>query len=180
MRQANKEIICERHVIPKLEDILTELHRAKYSSKIDLTERYHQIKLAENSSHITTFATHEGFHRYKRLIYGISSAFESFQKQIEIVISGCQKAKKISGNILIWGNSLEDHSNNLEKVFQLAHEHGVNLQPPNSYSTVMYSLPNESHQIQLKLTQLAIYKFPKAFDSSAKVGRRAIKQLQNL
>ena len=118
MRQAHKAIICERHVIPKLEDILTELHGAKYFSKIDLTEGYHHIKLAENSRHITTFATHEGLHRYKRLIYGIISASESFQKQIEIVIRGCQKAKNISDNILIWGNSLEDHNNNLEKVFQ--------------------------------------------------------------
>ena len=75
MRQANKAIIRERYVIPKLEDILTEIHGAKYFSKINLTEGYHQIKLAENSRHITPFATHEGLHRYKRLIYGISSAF---------------------------------------------------------------------------------------------------------
>ena len=43
MRQANKAIIRERHIILKIEDILTELHGAKYFSKIDLTEGYQII-----------------------------------------------------------------------------------------------------------------------------------------
>ena len=94
MQHANKAINCERHIIPKIEDILTELHGAKYFSKIDLTEGYHQIKLDQNSRHITNFATNQGLYRYKRLIYGKSSTFESFKKQIEITISGCPKAKK--------------------------------------------------------------------------------------
>ena len=91
MRQANKAIIRERH-IPKIEDILSELHGAKVFSKIDLREGYHQLMLHEDSRHITAFATHKGVHRYKRLIYGVSSAFESFQKKIEQVISGCEGA----------------------------------------------------------------------------------------
>ena len=60
MRQANKAIIRKRHIIPKIEDVLTERHGAKYFSKMDLTEGYHQIKLDSNSRHITTFVTHQG------------------------------------------------------------------------------------------------------------------------
>ena len=79
MRQANKAIIRERHIIPKIKDILTELHGTNYFSKIDLNEGYQQIKLDLNSRPITTFATHQGLYRYKRLIYCICSIFESFQ-----------------------------------------------------------------------------------------------------
>ena len=71
MRQLNQAIIRERHVIPKIEDILTELHGAKYFTKIDMRDGYHQILLEESNRHLTTFATHEGLFRYKRLIYGI-------------------------------------------------------------------------------------------------------------
>ena len=53
MRQANKAIIHECHIIPKIEDILTKLHGAKYFCKTDLTEGYHQIKLDPNSRHIS-------------------------------------------------------------------------------------------------------------------------------
>jgi len=116
MREANKAIIRERHIIPKLEDILTELSGATYFTKLDLTEGYHQIELKEESRHITTFATHLGLFRYKRLIFGISSAFESFQKQIEMAISDCPKTKNISDDILVWGNTLEEHNANLENA----------------------------------------------------------------
>ena len=81
-----------------------------------MREGYHQIKLHEDSRDITTFATHEGLFRYKRLTYGVSSAFESFQKQIEIVISGCPGSKNISDDILIWGSSEQEHSRHLVTV----------------------------------------------------------------
>ena len=60
MHQANKAIARERHIIPKIKDILPELHGACVFSKIDLRERYHQIMLYENSRDITSFATHKG------------------------------------------------------------------------------------------------------------------------
>lgn len=81
MQQTNKAITYECHIITKIEDILTELQSTKYFSKIDLTEGYNQIKLDPNSRHITTFVTYQKLYQCKRLIYGIYSAFKSFQKQ---------------------------------------------------------------------------------------------------
>ena len=48
----------ERHVIPKLEEIIPELHNAKIFSKLDLIEGYYQILLDEESQPVTAFATH--------------------------------------------------------------------------------------------------------------------------
>ena len=44
-------------------------------------------------------APHKGIFKYKLLIYGINSAFESFQHQIEQVVSGCSRVKSINDNI---------------------------------------------------------------------------------
>ena len=55
MRKANEAIIREKHVIPKIDDVLTEFHGAKYFSEIDLRESHHQIQLHEDSMDITTF-----------------------------------------------------------------------------------------------------------------------------
>ena len=93
MRQANQAIIRKHHVIPKSDDILAELHGAQIFSKSNLCQEYHQIELHPESRDITTFVTHEGLFRYKRLIFGINSAFEIFQKKIEHVIAGCDGAK---------------------------------------------------------------------------------------
>uniref|UniRef100_A0A7M5UIV2 CCHC-type domain-containing protein n=1 Tax=Clytia hemisphaerica TaxID=252671 RepID=A0A7M5UIV2_9CNID len=116
MRQANKAIVRERHVIPKFEEILPELHDAKVFSKIDLREGYHQLRLHKSSRHVTAFATHKGVYRYKRLFFGISSAFETFQKHVEIALAGCKGARNISDNILIWGKDQEDHDKNLDEA----------------------------------------------------------------
>ena len=59
MGKAKEAIIRERHQIPKVEEILLELYSAKYFSKIDLKEGYHQIEFAEESRHITTFLIHK-------------------------------------------------------------------------------------------------------------------------
>ena len=166
MQQADKAIIRECHIIPKIEDILTELHGAKYFSKIDLTEGYHQINLDQNSKHITIFATHQGLYWYKRLIYGISSTFESFQKQIEIKISSCPKARNISDDILIWGNTLEEHNKNLNTLLQRILDSGLKINSNKCkfaitklYSMVIYFQLKESHQILRKSNQSINYKF---------------------
>ena len=116
MRKANTAIKRERHIIPTLDDILPELHDATVFSKIDLREGYHQLVLHPDSRHITAFAIHEGVFQYKRLIYGVSSAFESFQKKVETTIAGCKGTKNVSDDILIWGRNQQEHDKNLNTV----------------------------------------------------------------
>ena len=53
--------------MPTLSDFRAEMNGSKYFSKIDLKQAYHQLELKEESRYITTFSTHEGLFRYKRL-----------------------------------------------------------------------------------------------------------------
>ena len=85
-----------------------------------------KIQLHEDSRDITTFAMHGGLFRYKCLIYGVSSAFESFQKQIKIGISGCPGSKN-SDNILIWGSSEQEHNRHLATVLARSDEAGLKV-----------------------------------------------------
>ena len=80
MCHANCAVTHERHAIPKIQDILTELHGATIFSKIDLKEGYHQILLDEAYRNITALAVHKGIFRFKLLIYRINGAFDCFQK----------------------------------------------------------------------------------------------------
>ena len=129
MRRANEAIVRERHQIPKVEEILPELHNAKYFSKIDLKEGYHQIELAEESRHITTFLTHEGCFQSKRLVYGVSSAFEQFQKVIEQSIAGCTGTRSISDDILIWSSSIEEMAERLDTLFKALDARNLKINP---------------------------------------------------
>ena len=69
MRAANKAIKRVRHIIPTVKDISIDLRGATVFSKLDLSQAYHQLELSSKSRHITTFTTHMGLFRYKRLNY---------------------------------------------------------------------------------------------------------------
>ena len=74
----NKAIQRERHPTPTVDDLITSLNGATMFSKLDLRSGYHQLQLAPESCYITTFATHKGLWRYKRLNFGTNSASEIF------------------------------------------------------------------------------------------------------
>ena len=70
MRRANEAIIRERHPIPTIEEVLYDLNGSTVFSKLDLKWGFHQVELEEESREITTFVTHRGLCRYKRLMFG--------------------------------------------------------------------------------------------------------------
>ena len=79
MQRANKAITRERHSIPMVE-LLHDLSESMVFSKVDLKWGFHRILLSEDSRHITMFMTHCGLYRYKRLMFGMTSAPEKYQQ----------------------------------------------------------------------------------------------------
>jgi len=74
MRVANTAILREKHVMPTFEEILSDLNGSTVFRKLDLNLAYNQLELHPDSRHISTFSTHLGLFRYKRLFFGCSSA----------------------------------------------------------------------------------------------------------
>ena len=127
MREANKAIERERHPVPTLEEIRYHLNNAKFFSKLDLNKGYHQLELDERCRYITTFATHQGLYRYKRLGFGINSAAEIFQNSISEVLKHIPGALNISDDILIFGKTKEEHNDILENVLKSLKENNLTL-----------------------------------------------------
>ena len=100
-RQANIAIQRERHPIPTVDELMENMAGATKYSKIDLKSGYHQIPLEKHSRPITTFTTHTGLFRYKRLPFGINSAAEVFQNAIENAIRGIDGVHNIADDIVI-------------------------------------------------------------------------------
>ena len=131
MREANKAIPRTHTVMPTLDDIINELNGATVFSHLDMNHGYQQLELKENSCDITTFATHVGLYRYKRLNFGTRSAGEIFQetlsKEITRDIKGCIN---ISDDVLVFGRNQKEHDQNLEKLRELRRKLPERIVPP--------------------------------------------------
>lgn len=129
MRRVNKAIIRERHIIPTLDDVVVDLNGCKVFSKLDLTQGYHQMLLDKESRMLTTFSTHVGLWRYKRMNFGISCAAEMFQKKIADVIEGIPGTRNISDDIYIGGKDDIEHDNRLKRVLNRLQEYHLTINP---------------------------------------------------
>ena len=114
MRRANEAVTRERHPIPTLEETLAALNGAAVFSKLDLRWGYHQIELHPESRVLTTFSTHKGLKRCKRLIFGLSSAPEMYQYVIQRTLQGIPGVRNISDDIIVFGSDQDSHDRNLE------------------------------------------------------------------
>ena len=127
MRKANMAVQRERHLTPTVDEIINDLNGACIFSKLDLRSGYHQLELAPASRYITTFSTHKGLYRYKRLLFGLSSAAEVFQHIIQNVLNGIPNVKNISDDIIVYGKTQAEHDAALAAVLQRLRESNLTL-----------------------------------------------------
>ena len=126
-RPLNECVLREVHPLPKVEETLAQLSGATVFSKVDANCGFWQIPLAKHSRPYTTFITPFGRYCFNKLPFGISSAPEHFQKQMNNILRGMAGVLCHMDDVLIFGSTQEEHDNRLHKVLQKLQSHGVTL-----------------------------------------------------
>ena len=68
---------------------------------------------------ITTFGTHKGLHRHKRLMFGISFALEVYQNVLHQVLQECDRAHNKIFLMIVHAPSGEKHDKRFENVVRV-------------------------------------------------------------
>ena len=113
--------------MPTIDDLVADLNGSTVFTTLDLSSGYHQLELAKESRHITTFSTHLGLRRYKRLLFGINAASEIFQNTIEELPTGLPGCKITSDDIIVFGKDQATHDANLRQVLERLQSHNLRL-----------------------------------------------------
>lgn len=107
--------------------MLQDLNGSTVFSRVDLEWGFHQIVLAEESRHVTTFVTRRGLYRCTRPMSGVTSALEKYQQIIRDVLRGCEGVANIADDLIIPGRGEEQHDKRLLAVLDRLKETGLTL-----------------------------------------------------
>ena len=118
-RDLNKAIKCGYYPMKTIEEVVTRLPNAKVFSVLDARSGFWQVKLDEESSKLCTFNTPFGRYMFKRLPFGLSSSQDVFQRIMSEMFEGVEV---IVDDLLIWGETKEQHNIRLKRVLKRARQ----------------------------------------------------------
>lgn len=120
----NKALKRQHFPLPTIDDVLPDLANARIFTVCDVKNGFWHVKLTEQSSYMTTFATPFGRYRWMRMPMGISPAPEVFQHRLTQALDGLPGVRIIADDILIIGEgenqemAVRDHDEKLKKLLE--------------------------------------------------------------
>jgi len=85
-RALNEIIVRNRYQIPQNCDLLDELNKAKYFSKINFMSRYHQLPTKPCDVWKTAFKAKEGLFKWFFMPFGLTNAPAAFMRLMDDIL----------------------------------------------------------------------------------------------
>jgi len=121
----------DRYRLPLIGEALERLQTAKYYTKLDIKDAYHNVRIKEGDEWKTTFTTKYGTYEYLVMPFGLTNAPAAFQRWINRTL---QSYINICGivyldDVLIYSDNLEQHQKDVAAIIRAIRQQGMKLKP---------------------------------------------------
>ncbi|XP_069840942.1 uncharacterized protein [Dendropsophus ebraccatus] len=130
-RRLNACTVRDAYPLPRIEESLAALGRAKFFSTLDLASGYWQVPMAEKDREKTAFVTPMGLYEFLRMPFGLNNAPATFQRLMELCLGDLNFECLLIylDDIIIFSSSFAEHLERLDVVLGRLEEHGLKLKP---------------------------------------------------
>ena len=124
-RGLNSKTVFDPQPMPKFDDILNKLGKAKYLTKIDLTKGYWQIPLAEQAKPLSAFVTLFGQYQFQVMPFRMINLGVSFVCLMKKILEGKDEfSVSFIDDIIIFSDTWSGHLHHVKSILsELRHAH---------------------------------------------------------
>nr|XP_046229617.1 uncharacterized protein LOC124050808 isoform X1 [Scatophagus argus] len=121
-RKVNAVTKPDAYPLPRVEDCIDQVGSAQFVSKFDLLKGYWQVPLSERAKEISAFITPSGLFSYTVMSFGLRNAPATFQRLMNIVLSGLEGCAVYLDDVVIYSNTWEEHLARIKELFDRLRE----------------------------------------------------------
>ena len=130
-RALNEVTKKDRYPLPLIGEALDRLHTAKYFTKLDIKEAYHNVRIKKGDEWKTTFTSKCGTYEYLVMPFGLCNTPATFQRWINQTLQRFIDRCCIVylDDVLIYSDDLEQHKLDVRNIINSIYQSGMRLKP---------------------------------------------------
>ena len=116
----------DAYPMPRVDEIIDRLRKARFITTIDLTRGYWQVPVAEGARTATAFTTPFGLFQFKVMPFGLQGAPATFQRLMDRLIRGLDSfAAAYLDDVVVYSSTWEEHLTHIQTVLERLREAGL-------------------------------------------------------
>ena len=128
-RKLNNLTVFDAEPIPNQDELMIQLSRAKFATRVDLAKGYWQIPLQEECKEFTAFQSPLGLLEFNYMPFGLSTAASTFQRMMRIMLKDIDNAISYFDDIMIYSETWPEHLAAITDVLNKLRQNGLTARP---------------------------------------------------